>query len=77
MHREYIGVYQEIGGGWVVAIVPELPGAITRGKTLQEAREMIKEAVALLLESYRDHDATKDASLNAVWDTLSIDLPPA
>jgi len=36
-----------------MATVPELPRAVTQGRTLEEAREMIKEAVALLVESYR------------------------
>jgi hypothetical protein len=37
---------------------------------------MIKEAVELLLQSYRDN-AAKDASGNAIWETLTIDLPAA
>lgn len=50
----------------------ELPGAVTQGRTLNEAREMIKEAVELLLESYREH-AAKEMPENAVWETLSIE----
>lgn len=46
MKREYTVVSQLIEDGWVMATVPELPGAVTQGRTLQEAREMIKEAVA-------------------------------
>jgi predicted RNase H-like HicB family nuclease len=38
-----------------MATAPELPGAVTQGKTLKEARAMIKEAVELLVESYRAH----------------------
>ena len=57
-----------------MATVPELPGAVTQGKTMEEARAMIKEAVALLLESYREH-AAKDAPKNAVWETLSVEIP--
>jgi len=37
---------------------------------------MIKEAVELLLQSYRDN-AAKDAPGNAIWETLTIDLPAA
>ncbi|HKA54439.1 MAG TPA: type II toxin-antitoxin system HicB family antitoxin [Candidatus Binatia bacterium] len=51
--REYTVAYQPIEDGWIMATVPELPRAVTQGRTLEEAREMIKEAVALLVESYR------------------------
>ena len=36
--------------GMYVASVPELPGCYTQGKTLEEARERIKEAIELVLE---------------------------
>ena len=76
MRREYTVVYQPIEDGWFMASVPELPGAVTQGQSLEEARDMIKEAVELLLESYRDN-AKKDASGEAIWETLTVDLPPA
>jgi predicted RNase H-like HicB family nuclease len=37
-----------------VAFVEELPGANTQGATLEEARENLKEAVALVLEANRE-----------------------
>lgn len=74
MTRDYTVVYQEIEDGWIMATVPEVPGAVTQGKTLWEARVMIKEAVELLLESYRDH-AAKAAPTNAVWETLRVEIP--
>jgi len=74
--REYTVLYQTIEDGWIMATVPELPGAVTQGKSLSEARKMIKEAVELLLQSYRDN-AAKDAPGNAIWETLTIDLPAA
>jgi predicted RNase H-like HicB family nuclease len=52
MKREYSVVYQEVEDGWIMASVPELPGAVTQGRDLAEARSMIKEAVELLLASY-------------------------
>jgi predicted RNase H-like HicB family nuclease len=74
MKREYTVVYQEIEDGWIMATVPELPGAVTQGKTLKEARMMIKEAVELLVESYRAH-AAKETPKNATWETLTIEIP--
>ena len=40
--------------GIYVASVPELPGCYTQGKTLEEARNRIKEAIELVLESDKD-----------------------
>ena len=74
MKREYTVVYQPIEDGWIMATVPELPGAVTQGRTMKEAREMMKEAVTLLLESYREN-AAKEMPENAVWETLSVEIP--
>ena len=74
MKREYNVVYTPIEDGWIMATVPELPGAVTQAPTIDEARTMIHEAVELLLQSYREN-ATKAAPVNAVWETLSIDVP--
>jgi predicted RNase H-like HicB family nuclease len=76
MRHEYTVIYQPIEDRWFMASVPELPGAVTQGRTLEDARDMIKEAVELLIESYRDN-AKKDASGQAIWETLTVDLPPA
>ena len=40
--------------GMYVASVPELPGCYTQGKTLEEVRKRIKEAIELVLESDKD-----------------------
>jgi predicted RNase H-like HicB family nuclease len=74
MQREYEVFYQEIEDGWILATVPELPGAVTQGKDMDEARAMIKEAVELLLESYREN-AKKDAPGDAIWERLAVNVP--
>ena len=73
MKREFSVVYTPIEDGWIMAQVPELPGAVTQGRNMAEAREMIQEAVELLLQSYREN-AEKDAPNSAVWETLSVDV---
>lgn len=45
-------VFQKFPEGYA-AFVEELPGANTQGKTLEEARENLKEAVQLVLETNR------------------------
>jgi len=58
----------------VMASIPELPGAVTQGRSMAEAREMIKEAAELLLESYREN-ARKDSTGSTIWETMTLELP--
>lgn len=74
--HDYRVIYTPIEDGWIMATVPELPGAITQGRDMVEARMMIREAVELLLESYAEN-AEKDAPGNAIWETLSVEVPVA
>jgi predicted RNase H-like HicB family nuclease len=46
-------VYMQVPEGYI-AFVEELPGANTQGDTLEEARENLREAVALVLEANRE-----------------------
>lgn len=73
MKREFSVVYTPIEDGWVMARVPELPGAVTQGRDMDEAREMIQEAVELLLQSFREN-AKKDVPSHAIWETLSVEV---
>jgi len=46
-------VFIQVPEGYI-AFVEELPGANTQGTTLDEARENLQEAVALVLEANRE-----------------------
>jgi predicted RNase H-like HicB family nuclease len=46
-------VYEDAGDGWVYAHVPELPEVHTQGETLDRAREMVRDAIALVLDERR------------------------
>jgi predicted RNase H-like HicB family nuclease len=52
-------IYERTHDGWWVVSVPEIPGAHSQGRTREEAREMIQDAVRLLLEVRRE-DAEKE-----------------
>jgi antitoxin HicB len=45
---------KELEGGYTV-IVPSLPGCITYGDTIEEAKEMATEAIELYKESLKEH----------------------
>lgn len=57
METTFTAVYEEVAdseGGGYVAYVEELPGAISEGDTLEEARLNLKDAIAVLLEANRE-----------------------
>lgn len=51
--RVFTAVYQKVPEGYV-AWVEEVPNAMTQGATLEEAREMLAEALVLVLEENRN-----------------------
>ena len=53
MALQLTAVFQKVPEGYV-AFVEEVPGANTQGATLQEARENLQEAIALVLEANRE-----------------------
>ena len=53
MAVELTAVFLKDPEGGYVAFVEELPGANTQGETLEEARDNLREAVELVLETRR------------------------
>ena len=45
-------VYEPVEDGWIQAQLVELPGVITTGRTREEAREMLRDALAEYLASF-------------------------
>ena len=53
MESIFTAVFEKIGD-WYIGYIEELPGANTQGRTLEEARENLREAVELVLKSNRE-----------------------
>lgn len=53
MVNQFTAVFEQHGKWWI-GYVEELPGANTQGRTLEEARENLKEAVQLIIEANRE-----------------------
>ncbi len=51
--QQFTAVFEQ-DGEWGVGYVEELPGANTKGRILDEARDNLHEAVQLILESNRE-----------------------
>ncbi len=52
MKREFTAVFEK-RDKWYVAYVEEIPGVNTQGRTLNEARTNLKEALRLIIEANR------------------------
>ncbi|MFN3466675.1 MAG: type II toxin-antitoxin system HicB family antitoxin [Candidatus Brocadiales bacterium] len=53
MQSTFTGVFEKVGD-WYIGYVEELPGANTQGKTLEEVRENLREAIELILTSNKE-----------------------
>jgi len=71
MENRFTAVFEQ-GDSWWIAYVEELPGANTQGETLAEARENLKEAVALVLEANRELAEREIADKNVIKEELVI-----
>lgn len=52
---DYVVVIEQAEDGSYSAYVPDLPGCVACGDTQAEVRSLISEAVALHIESLREH----------------------
>ena len=66
-------VFQKVPEGYI-AFVGELPGANTQGATLDEARENLRDAVALVLDANRALAEEEIAGLDVLREPM---LPAA
>ena len=53
MRNKFTAVIEK-GGGWCIAYCAEIPGANGQGRTREEARDSLAEAIALILEDRRE-----------------------
>lgn len=52
----YNAIFRPEPEGGFTVLVPSLPGCISYGKNLEEAKKMIKEAIELYLKSLQAHE---------------------
>lgn len=53
MESTFTAIFEK-QGDWYIGYVAELPGANTQGETLEEARENLKEAIELIIQTNRE-----------------------
>ena len=74
MEREFTAVIIE-EDGWYVAWAEELPGANTQGRTIEEARDNLKDAIQMILEARREEDDRELAGQRVLRESLFVALP--
>jgi predicted RNase H-like HicB family nuclease len=70
MHHEFTAVFER-DDDWVIAYCPEVPGANGQGRTKDEARESLAEAIALVLEDRRE-DGLRGVPPDAERETITV-----
>jgi predicted RNase H-like HicB family nuclease len=70
MHNKFTAIFER-DEDWHIAYCPEIPGANGQGRTREEARENLAEAIALVLEDRRE-DALRGVPANAVRETVTL-----
>ena len=70
MHNEFTAVFER-DEDWVIAYCPEIPGANGQGRTKEEARASLVEAIALILEDRRE-DGLRGVPPDAERETVTV-----
>ena len=71
MHNEFTAII-EYDSQWYIAYCPEIPGANGQGRTKEEARRSLVEAIALILEDRRE-DALRGVPADAIQETVVVE----
>jgi len=70
MHNEFTAVIEK-DEEWYIAYCLEIPGANGQGKTIEECKKNLAEAISLILEDRRE-DALRGIPADAKRDTITI-----
>jgi predicted RNase H-like HicB family nuclease len=69
-------VYREIEDGWIMATIPEFPAAMSQGRTREEARENVRDALRELLLSYAREGAPAPIDAGSTGEPLELTISP-
>ncbi len=69
----FTAIYQKVPEGYI-AFVEELPGANTQGQTLDEARENLKDAIKLVLETYKQLTEEEIAGKDVIREEIEVSI---
>jgi predicted RNase H-like HicB family nuclease len=67
-------LYEDDGEGWIVARIKEIPAAMSQGRTREEARDNVIDALRELILSYLDSGDDPPIPDGAVAEPLNVTL---
>ena len=70
MHNEFTAIIEN-DGEWFISYCPEVPGANGQGRTIEECRKNLAEAISLILEDRRK-DALRGLPKDAVKEIVVV-----
>ncbi|HMD97241.1 MAG TPA: type II toxin-antitoxin system HicB family antitoxin [Terriglobia bacterium] len=70
MHNQFTAIIED-DGDWFIAYCPEIPGANGQGRTREECRKNLAEAIALILEDRRE-DGLRGLPQGTIRDTVVV-----
>jgi predicted RNase H-like HicB family nuclease len=70
MHNEFTAIIER-DDDWFIAYCPEIPGANGQGRTKDEAKSSLADAVQLILEDRRQ-DVLRGVPVDAVQEMISL-----
>jgi len=71
MENRYAGVFEHVGEWWV-GHVEELPGCNVQERSLEEARESLKEVIQLIVQSNRELARREAEGHEVVREALAV-----
>jgi len=71
MHNEFTAIVEK-DGDWYVAYCLEVPGANGQGKTVEECKRNLSEAIALILEDRRE-DMLRGVPADAQREVITVE----
>jgi predicted RNase H-like HicB family nuclease len=69
---KYTILIEKTDDGWYAAQCEEIPAAITQGKTIEEVKENMKDAILMLLEDEKEDAKKRNEGKNIIRRKISI-----
>ncbi len=71
---KYVAIFEQASNNWC-AFVPDLPGCVAAGDTLEETKELIREAIEFHIESYVEDDEPLPAHTCVDAAVVEVNVP--
>ena len=70
MQNEFTAIIEK-DGDWYIGYSPEMPGANGQGRTVEECKESLRAAIALILEDRRE-DGLRGVPDDAIREVVAV-----